>query len=70
MKFHEIWKKNNNPTLLWSCLFATTQPFTTSDESIYDSVMAAHGVSFESSSSIDERKASKRQARQEAIEKV
>ncbi|XP_036939779.1 CWF19-like protein 2 [Acanthopagrus latus] len=32
--------------------------------------MAAHGVSFESSSSIDERKASKRQARQEAIEKA
>ncbi|KAK2847125.1 hypothetical protein Q5P01_010124 [Channa striata] len=32
--------------------------------------MAAHGVSFESSSSIEDRKESKRQARQEAIEKA
>ncbi|XP_015244822.1 PREDICTED: CWF19-like protein 2 [Cyprinodon variegatus] len=32
--------------------------------------MATHGVSFESSSSIDERKEKKRQARQEAIEKA
>uniref|UniRef100_A0A672FIZ8 CWF19-like protein 2 n=1 Tax=Salarias fasciatus TaxID=181472 RepID=A0A672FIZ8_SALFA len=34
------------------------------------SVMAASGVSFESSCSIDERKANKRQARQEALEKA
>lgn len=33
-------------------------------------IMAAHGVSFESSRSIEERKESKRQARQEALEKV
>lgn len=32
--------------------------------------MAAYGVSFESSSSIEEKKENKRQARQEAIEKV
>ncbi|XP_023257629.1 CWF19-like protein 2 [Seriola lalandi dorsalis] len=32
--------------------------------------MAAHGVSFESSSSIDKRKESKRQARQEVLEKA
>ncbi|KAM3615710.1 uncharacterized protein V6R79_006567 [Siganus canaliculatus] len=32
--------------------------------------MAAHGISFESSSSIDDKKAHKRQARQEALEKA
>lgn len=32
--------------------------------------MAANGVSFESSSNIEERKERKRQARQEALEKV
>lgn len=32
--------------------------------------MATHGVSFECSSNIEERKEKKRQARQEAIEKV
>lgn len=42
----------------------------TSTVTIYGSVMAAHGVSFESSSSIDERKSEKRQARQEALGKV
>uniref|UniRef100_A0A7N6ACE8 CWF19-like protein 2 n=1 Tax=Anabas testudineus TaxID=64144 RepID=A0A7N6ACE8_ANATE len=36
----------------------------------YDSVMAAYGVGFESSSSIEERKESKRQARKEALEKA
>ncbi|XP_077397141.1 CWF19-like protein 2 [Festucalex cinctus] len=37
---------------------------------IYGSVMAAHGVSFESSSSIADRKDIKRQARQDALEKA
>lgn len=44
--------------------------FATSRETIYDSVMATRGVGFESSSSIEERKDSKRHARQEALEKV
>lgn len=46
------------------------QRFTTVNKNTYDSVMAAYGVSFESSSSIDERKESKREARKEALEKV
>ncbi|XP_047248525.1 CWF19-like protein 2 isoform X2 [Girardinichthys multiradiatus] len=40
------------------------------DNSLYDGVMATQGVSFESSSSIEERKEKKRQSRQEAIEKA
>lgn len=46
------------------------QRFTALNTNIDDSVMAAHGLSFESSSNIEERKNSKRHARQEAIEKV
>lgn len=64
----------------FSLLFALQEPqintwrkpqrFTTVNKNTYDSVMAAYGVSFESSNSIEERKESKRQARKEALEKV
>ncbi|XP_042337276.1 CWF19-like protein 2, partial [Plectropomus leopardus] len=49
---------------------STVDGYTTLSSSIDGSVMAASGVSFESSSCIEERKESKRQARQEAIEKA
>lgn len=51
-------------------LWSTAEALYDIKKNIDDSVMAAHGVSFESSGNIEERKVNKRQARQEALEKV